>query len=122
MMSSIIAAHGVVQSGVVRQLAITSGKRFPGLPDLPSLSETVPGMVLNGFFAIVAPAGTPKDEVARLNREIGRYLADPTVQKRLLTLGLATDGGGTPEGSAQAIRREQDEWRAIGKELGVEPQ
>jgi tripartite-type tricarboxylate transporter receptor subunit TctC len=122
MMSSIIAANGVVQSGVVRQLAITSGKRFPGLPDLPSLSETVPGMVLNGFFAIVAPAGTPKDEVARLNHEIGRYLADPTVQKRLLTLGLATDGGGTPEGSAQAIRREQDEWRAIGKELGIEPQ
>jgi tripartite-type tricarboxylate transporter receptor subunit TctC len=122
MMSSIIAANGVVQSGAVRQLAITSGKRFPGLPDLPSLSETVPGLVLNGFFAIVAPAGTSKDEVARLNHEIGRYLADPAVQKRLLTLGLATGGGGTPDGSAQAIRREQDEWRAIGKELGVEPQ
>ena len=122
MMSSIIAANGVVQSGAVRRLAISSGKRFPGLPDLPSLSETVPGLVLNGFFAIVAPAGIPKDEVARLNHEIGRYLADPAVQQRLLTLGLATGGGGTPDGSAQAIRREQDEWRAIGKELGVEPQ
>ena len=122
MMSSIIAANGIVQSEAVRRLAISSGKRFPGLPDLPSLSETVPGLVLNGFFAIVAPAGIPKDEVARLNHEIGRYLADPAVQKRLLTLGLATGGGGTPDGSAQAIRREQDEWRAIGKELGVEPQ
>ena len=122
MMSSIIAANGVVQSGAVRRLAITSGKRFPGLPELPSLSETVPGLVIDGFFAIVAPAGTPSDAVARLNREIDRYLADPAVQKRLLTLGLATAGGGTPESSAQTIRREQDSWRAIGKELGVEPQ
>ena len=122
MMSSIIAANGVVQSGAVRRLAITSRKRFPGLPDLPSLSETVPGMVIDGFFAIVAPAGTPNDVIARLNREIDRYLADPAVQKRLLTLGLATSGGGTPEGSTQTIRREQDNWRAIGKELGVEPQ
>ena len=122
MMSSIIAANGVVQSGAVRRLAITSGKRFPGLPDLPSLRETVPGVVIDGFFAIVAPAGTPKDVVTRLNREIDRYLADPAVQQRLLTLGLATSGGGSPESSAQTIRREQDGWRAIGKELGVEPQ
>jgi tripartite-type tricarboxylate transporter receptor subunit TctC len=122
LMSSIIAANGVVQSGAVRPLAITSGKRFPGLPDLPSLSETVPGLVIDGFFAIVAPAGTPKDEIARLNQEIDRYLADPAVQKKLLPLGLSTDGGGTPEGAAQTIRREQDNWRAIGKELGVEPQ
>jgi tripartite-type tricarboxylate transporter receptor subunit TctC len=122
MMSSIIAANGVVQSGAVRRLAITSGKRFPGLPDLPSLRETLPGVVMDGFFAIVAPAGTSKDVIARLNHEIDRYLADPAVQKRLLTLGLATGGGGTPESSAQAIRREQDQWRAIGKELNVEPQ
>ena len=111
-----------MQSGAVRRLAITSRKRFPGLPDLPSLSETVPGIVIDGFFAIVAPAGTPNDVVARLNREIDRYLADSAVQKRLLTLGFATSGGGTPEGSAQTIRREQDNWRAIGKELGVKPQ
>ena len=122
MMSSIIAAIGVVQSGAVRPLAISSGKRFPGLPDLPSLRETLPGLVIDGFFAIVAPAGTPHDAVVRLNREIDRYLADPAVQKKLLPLGLSTGGGGTPEGSAQTVRREQDGWLAIGKELGVEPQ
>ena len=122
MMSSIIAANGVVQSGAVRRLAITSRKRFPGLPDLPSLSETLPDLVIDGFFAIVAPVGAPNDVIVRLNREIDHYLADPAVQKKLLPLGLATDGGVSPEGSAQTIRREQDEWRAIGKELGVEPQ
>lgn len=122
MMSSIAAANAVVQAGKVRQLAVTSEKRFPGLPDLPSLSETVPGVVMNGFFAVVAPVGTPADVIARLNREIGNYLKGPEIQARLLTLGLATEGGGTPESTAQTIGKEQAQWRALGKELNVEPQ
>jgi tripartite-type tricarboxylate transporter receptor subunit TctC len=122
MMSSIAAANAVVQAGKVRRLAVTSGKRFPGLPDLPSLRETVPGIVMDGFFAIVAPAGTPAEAVARLNREIGQYLKGSDIQQRLLSLGLATEGAGTPETAAQTIRREQEAWRALGKELGVEPQ
>jgi tripartite-type tricarboxylate transporter receptor subunit TctC len=122
MMSSIAAANAVVQAGKVRRLAVTSGKRFPGLPDLPSLHETVPGIVMDGFFAIVAPAGTPADVVARLNREIAHYLEGSDIRERLLAIGLATEGGGTPETTAQAIRREQEQWRALAKELGVEPQ
>jgi tripartite-type tricarboxylate transporter receptor subunit TctC len=122
MMSSIAAAHAVVQSGKVRRLAVTSGKRFPGLPDLPSLHKTVPGIVMDGFFAVVAPAGTPSEVIAQLNHEIDLYLSGPDVEERLLTLGLSTDGGGTPESTAQVIRREQEQWRAFGKELNIEPQ
>src|SRR6266404_5923174 len=66
MISSIAAANAVVQAGKVRRLAVTSGKRFPGLPDLPSLQETVSGTIMDGFFAIMAPAGTPAEVVARL--------------------------------------------------------
>ena len=122
MMSSIAAANAVVQAGKVRRLAVTSGKRFPGLPELPSLSETVSGIVMDGFFAIVAPAGTPADAVARLNREIARYLEGSDIRERLLAIGLATEGGGTPETTARAIRREQEQWRALAKELAIEPQ
>jgi tripartite-type tricarboxylate transporter receptor subunit TctC len=122
MISSIAAANAVVQTGKVRRLAVTSGRRFPGLPDLPSLHETMPGIIMDGFFAIVAPAGTPSEVVAQLNREIDRYLSGPDVEDRLLTLGLSTDGGGTPESTAQAIRKEQERWRAFGKKLNVEPQ
>jgi len=122
MMSSIAAADAVVQSGKVRRLAVTSGKRFPGLPDLPALRETVPGIIMNGFFAIVAPTGTPPEVIAQLNGAIDRYLGGPDVEERLLTLGLSTDGGGTPESTAQAIRKEQGQWRAFGRELNVEPQ
>jgi tripartite-type tricarboxylate transporter receptor subunit TctC len=122
MMSSITAADAVVQSGKVRRLAVTSGKRFPGLPDLPALRETVPGIIMNGFFAIVAPASTPSAVIAQLNGAIDRYLSGPEVEERLLTLGLSTDGGGTPGSTAQVIRKEQDQWRAFGRELNVEPQ
>ena len=86
------------------------------------MRETVPGIVMDGFFAIVAPAGTPAEVVARLNREIGQYLKGSDIQERLLSLGLATEGAGTPESAAQTIRREQEAWRALEKELGVEPQ
>ena len=122
MMTSIVAANGVIQAGKVRPLAITSGKRFPGLPNLPSLSETVPGVVIDGFFAVVAPAGTPPEVIAQLNRAIDPFLQTAELQARLATLGLATEGGGTPESTAQTIRREQERWRAVGQELGVEPQ
>jgi tripartite-type tricarboxylate transporter receptor subunit TctC len=122
MMSSIAAANAVVQAGKVRRLAVTSDRRFPGLPDLPTLSETVPGIVMNGFFAVVAPAGTPPEIVAKLNHEIGDYLKGPDIRARLMTFGLATGGGGTPESAAAAIRAEQEQWRALGKELNVEPQ
>ena len=95
---------------------------FPGLPDLPSLSETVPGVVMNGWFAVVAPAGSPPDVVRRLNAAIGAYLKGPEIQQRLSGFGLATEGAGTPESTAAFIRQEQDNWRALAKELNIEPQ
>ncbi|MGA7433162.1 MAG: tripartite tricarboxylate transporter substrate binding protein [Xanthobacteraceae bacterium] len=122
MMSSIAAATAVVQTEKVRQLAVTSDKRFPVMPNLPALREIVPGVVMNGFFAIVAPAGTPAAAVARLNAEIGTYLENPDVQNRLLSLGVVAAGKNTPASSADIIRQEQEQWRAYGKELNVEPQ
>jgi tripartite-type tricarboxylate transporter receptor subunit TctC len=122
MMSSITAALAVVESGKVRPIAIASERRFPGMPDLPPIKDTVPGLAMNGFFAIVAPVGTPPEVVTKLNHAIDDYLKDPSVQAKLLTFGLATGGGGTPESTAQAIHAEQDMWLALGKELAVEPQ
>jgi tripartite-type tricarboxylate transporter receptor subunit TctC len=122
MISSVAAAQSVVDAGKVRRIAITSKTRFRGLPDLPAVSETLPGIAIDGFFGIVAPAGTPADIVARLNREIAEYLKSPEVQQRLISFGLATEGAGTPAGTAQFIRNEQDHWRALAQELDVEPQ
>lgn len=122
MMSSIAAANPFVQAGKIRRIAITSAVRFPGLPDLPSVGETMPGVVMNGWFGVVAPAGTRSDVVARINQEIGQFLKGPDIQARLISFGLATNGAGTPESTGAYIRREQQEWRELAKELNIEPQ
>jgi tripartite-type tricarboxylate transporter receptor subunit TctC len=122
MMSSPAAARAVVDAGKVRRLAVTSDKRFPGLPDLLSLDESVPGLVMNGWFGVVAPAGTPSDIIAKLNRAIADYLEAPETQHKLLALGLATEGAGTPESTARFLAEERERWRALAKELEVEPQ
>jgi tripartite-type tricarboxylate transporter receptor subunit TctC len=122
LMSSIAAANAVVQAGKVRPLAITSAMRFPGLPDLPALNETLPGVVVDGWFGVVAPAGTPAEIVARVNREIGEFLKSPEIQQRLISFGLATNGSGTPESTGQLIREMQTHWQALARELDIQPQ
>jgi tripartite-type tricarboxylate transporter receptor subunit TctC len=122
LMSSIAAARAMVEAGKLRRLGVTSASRFPALPDLPAVREFAPGVVMNGWFAVVAPAATPASIVAKLNREIGAYLKGPDIQQRLYTFGLATEGAGTPESTAQFIRADQQQWRALAKELDVEPQ
>ncbi len=122
LMSSIAAARAMVEAGKLRRLAVTSAARFPALPDLPSIAEFAPGVVMNGWFAVVAPTGTPAAVVTRVNREIDAFLKGPGIQERLYTFGLATEGAGTPESTAAFIRAEQAEWRKLAKELGVEAQ
>jgi len=122
LMSSIAAANAVVQAGKVRPLAVTSAMRFPGLPELPALNETLPGVVVDGWFGVVAPTGTPRDIVARVNREIGEFLKNREIQQRLISFGLATNGAGTPDSTGELIREMQAHWRALARELDIQPQ
>jgi tripartite-type tricarboxylate transporter receptor subunit TctC len=122
LMSSIAAARAMVEAGRLRRLAVTSPARFPALPDLPAITEFAPGVAVNGWFAVMAPTGTPAAVVARVNREIGEFLKGPGIQERLYSFGLATEGAGTPDSTAAFIRADQQRWRELAKELGVEPQ
>jgi tripartite-type tricarboxylate transporter receptor subunit TctC len=122
LMSSIAAANALVQAGKLRRLAVTSASRFPSLPDLPSMKEHVPGVVMNGWFAVVAPATTPVVVIERVNRQIELFLKGDEIKQRLLSFGLATEGAGTPETTAKYIRDEQNAWRALAKELDIQPQ
>jgi tripartite-type tricarboxylate transporter receptor subunit TctC len=96
--------------------------RFQGLPDLPALNETLPGVVVDGWFGVVAPAATPAEIVARVNREIGEFLKSSEIQQRLISFGLATSGAGTPESTGQLIREMQAHWQALARELDIQPQ
>ena len=116
------AVYGFAKSGKVRPIAISSAKRFSGSPELATIGELLPGFDIDGWLCIVAPAGTPAEMVGRMSREIDQFLQKPETQQRLLSLGLAAAGTSTPETTGQFIRKEEDKWRVLAKELDLKPE
>jgi tripartite-type tricarboxylate transporter receptor subunit TctC len=106
----------------LRALALTATQRAPGYEDIPTVAETFTGFDLVGWFAFVAPAGTPPEAVRRFNREMGRILDDPAVVARLREAGVYTDGALTPEATGEFIRAEYSRWGRIVREIGLQPE
>jgi tripartite-type tricarboxylate transporter receptor subunit TctC len=114
-----LAATPQIKSGRVRALAITSMKRSPEVPGLPTVAEQgFPGFEVIGWFGWLAPAKTPAELVARLNREIVRALQMPDVRERLLSQNTEPVGN-SPQEFAAFIRSEHDKWAAVIKQAGV---
>jgi tripartite-type tricarboxylate transporter receptor subunit TctC len=83
----------LIQAGRLRLLAVGTPQRLPQFPNVPTFAEAgVANFTFNSWFAMVAPAGTPKDIVARLNTEITRALADPVTRDKLVALGVTPRG------------------------------
>jgi tripartite-type tricarboxylate transporter receptor subunit TctC len=122
LISSMTVAQPFVDTGELRQIALFSSRRFPDLPNLPTVSETLPGAAHDGFFVVVAPAKTPAPIIDRMNGAIGEVLKGEDIQKRLLQIGLATSGTGSPKQTSDFLDKERQGWRDLAKELGVEPQ
>ena len=116
------AVAGMIQRGQLRALAVSSGKRLTGLELIPSIAETLPGFDYVGWFALMAPAGTPPEPIQRVNRDLGTILDDAEVRDRLRALGIYTDGAGTPAELDTFIKREIAAWSRTVKELGIEPE
>jgi tripartite-type tricarboxylate transporter receptor subunit TctC len=117
MISSFAPVVAFAPAGKLVRIALTSAQRFPGAEDIPTVAETVPGIELDGWLVVVAPAGTDAEIVARLNRDIRGFLQRPELRQRLNGLGLALSGANTLETTAQFIAREQAQWRAFAQEL-----
>ncbi len=119
MFDNLPSALPVVKEGKLRALGITSAKRSPSAPDIPTLAEQgLPGFEADSWFAIFAPANTPKDLVAKLNAEFNRIFTLPDVQAKLRTLGLDPILG-TPERLANFQRAEIAKWARVVKESGA---
>lgn len=117
--STIPAALQQVKAGRLRALAVTSSKRVPELPDMPTVAESgLPGFEVVGWFGLFAPAGTPKPVIARLNTEIVRILNVPESRERLSGHGLIP-GGGTPDELGRFLQAEIVKWRKLIKETGI---
>lgn len=115
-----LAATPQIKAGRVRALAITSAQRSPVAPDLPTVAESgYPGFEVIGWFGWLAPAGTPKAIVDRLNKELVKSLAIPEVKDRLLNLATVPVGD-KPEAFARFIRSEHDKWAKVIKAAKIE--
>src|SRR5688572_8911711 len=110
---------GPLQSGTVRGLAVTSAKRHPRWPDLPTMAEAgVPDMEVPVWTAFFAPAKTPAAIIARLQKEVARVVQTPEVKARFDTMGLTPEGG-TPEELAKVVARDIDKWTAVAKAANI---
>jgi tripartite-type tricarboxylate transporter receptor subunit TctC len=101
-----------IKAGRVRALAVSTARRAPALPDLPSLGEAIPGYAFDGWAGIWAPAGTPRDIIARLNHSVARILKLPEVQERLRASG-GEPAPSTPDAFAQVIARDIATWSKV---------
>jgi len=114
----VAASLGLVKSGKVKVLAVSSPKRLAVLPDVPTVAETVPGYEMVGWQGFWAPAGTPPAIVQRLNAAIVKVIHKPEMQKRIADLGYEPLGT-SPKEMADRIQKETAEWTAIVKQSNI---
>ena len=118
-MSSVPTLIGQIRNNKLRPLAVTSAKRVDDLPDVPTINESgYKGFDAVTWFGLLAPAGTPKEVVARLNAEFNKALQSAELQKRLGDEG-ADAAGGTPEQFAALIKDEIARWGKVVRESGA---
>jgi tripartite-type tricarboxylate transporter receptor subunit TctC len=113
------AALPHIKAGRVRALGITSSKRSPLLPDVPTIAESgLPKFESVTWFGFEVPKGTPHSIIDKLNNEVGKALATPEVNDKLAVQGLYVEGG-TPEQFDHYMRAEFDKWGTLVKETGM---
>jgi len=103
-----------IDAGQIRAIGVSTLKRSAVLPDLPAMSEVLPGFEVNSWYGMMAPAGTPKAIVSLLQRETAKILKLPDVQERLKSLGLEPVGS-TPEEHAKQLRSDLERWAKLAK-------
>jgi len=112
-------AMAQVPAGRLKALAVTTSKRIPQLPDVPTMQEAgVPGYSASVWLALLAPAGTPKDIVAKLNAEIAKVMNSPDTKKEMFAAGVDTDLS-TPEALNVLMVQEMERWGKVVKEAGI---
>jgi len=109
-----------VKSDKLRGLAVTGATRDPSMPDLPSMSETLPGFDVKNWIGLFAPAGTPPVIVKKLNAEVGKIMQQPAVQKKLESEG-AKYYAMSPEAFGAFQKKESVRWGKIIKSAGIKP-
>ncbi len=118
MFDNMPSALPMAREGKIRALAQTTAQRSSAASDVPTIAETVPGFEATTWFAVFAPAGTPREVVARLNAELQRVFRLPEVEERMKSLGLVT-WISSPEELARHQAAEITKWSKVVQESGA---
>ena len=108
-----------IKSGKIKAIAITTAKRSPAMPDLPTVAESgLPGYEVLTWYGLLAPAATPKEIVARLQTEVAKILQMPDIKQRIAD--ISSEPGGIPsEQFADLIKKETVKWAKVVKDSGA---
>jgi tripartite-type tricarboxylate transporter receptor subunit TctC len=112
---------GYIRGGTLRPLAVTLGSRSEALPDVPAMSEFVPGYDAGDWYGVGAPKDTPAEIVGRLNQEINAILADAKMKARMSDLGMTVQISATPADYGKFIADETEKWSKVVKFSGAKP-
>jgi tripartite-type tricarboxylate transporter receptor subunit TctC len=113
MIDPLAAAAPHVKAGSLRALAVSTAQRNPSFPDIPTAAESgVPGYDFSSWGGVLAPAGTPRAIVQKLNAEIGVALSNPDLSKRFIEMGLVAKHS-TPEAFGKFVQSEMSRWRTV---------
>jgi tripartite-type tricarboxylate transporter receptor subunit TctC len=115
---SVVPSMPHVRSGRVRALAVSTAQRSVYLPDVPAVSETVPGYEASHWYAMWGPKGMPRAIVMRWNQEVSKVLATEEAKARAKAEGMDI-GGGTPEYAQQIIARDIEKWRRVIRDAKI---
>jgi tripartite-type tricarboxylate transporter receptor subunit TctC len=115
MVAGMLGSQPFYTSGRLRALGVTSAKRWPTVPDLPAIAETVPGYETGTYYGMFFPKGTPQPIVTRLNAEVNKILQDGSIKNMLEGQGLVATGG-APAALATRAKKEYDEWVRVVRE------
>jgi tripartite-type tricarboxylate transporter receptor subunit TctC len=110
-----------IRTGALRALGVTNTERYEGLPDVPTIAETVPGYEARTWAGVGVPKGTPTDIILRLNREINDGLANPTIRARLADVGTIPMVF-TPQEFGAYVAVETEKWGKVVRSAGIKPE
>ena len=110
-----------VRAGRVRILGVGSTKPSSLFPDVPTIAADIPGYEATSWFGLFAPKGTPKDVVAKIQRDVSGVLKDPEIQKRFFDIG-AEVGGQSSDDFAARVRSDMELWAKVAKSAGIKPE
>ncbi len=120
MMPGIGSAINLAREGKLKALAVSTGKRLAGAPDIPTIAESgVPGFDVATWESIQAPAGTPPDVVAKLNAAVREAVANKDLHQKMINLGFEPDAQKSSAEVAQFVKSETNKWGKVVRERNI---